>query len=119
MSHMKIIIYLFVSSLLLVEVASAQQLGLASGREPRGVQVYEMALTPTQRKWQHSQSLYQFYRWTGDEYSNYAEENYERYVSEKLEGFRTYDIYGNYVTRVFQIYSWTANSPTSAVTSVR
>ncbi|SVD68823.1 uncharacterized protein METZ01_LOCUS421677, partial [marine metagenome] len=53
MSHMKKIIYLFVSSLLLVEVASAQQLGLASGREPRGVQVYEMALTPTQRKWQH------------------------------------------------------------------
>ena len=119
MSHMKIIIYLFVSSLLLVEMASAQELGLASGREPRGVQVYEMALTPTQRKWQHSQSLYQFYRWTGDEYSNYAEENYERYVSEKLEGFRTYDIYGNYVTRGFEIYSWTANSPTSAGTSVR
>ena len=119
MPLMKTIIYLLISIMALADIAAAQQLGLASGREPRGVQVYEMAMTPTQRKWQQSQSLYQFYRWTGEEYSNYAEQNYERYVSEQLEGFRTYDIYGNYVTRGFEIYSWTVNSPTSAGTSVR
>ena len=43
-----------------------------TGREPRGVDVYEMAMTPAQRKWQYPQSLYHFYRWTGEEYSNYA-----------------------------------------------
>jgi hypothetical protein len=116
---MALIKYAILSALLLAETAPAQQLGLTTGREPRGVQVYEMAMTPTQRKWQQSQSLYQFYRWTGEEYSNYAVETYERYVSTALEGFRTYDIYGNYLTRGFEIYSWTVNSPSSAGTSVR
>ena len=81
--------YLFLGLLLLAESALAQNQGLVSGREPRGVQVYEMAMTPSQRKWQQAQSLYHFYRWTGEEYSNYAIENYERYVSTELEGFRT------------------------------
>jgi len=101
------------------EVVSAQRLGLASGREPRGVQVYEMAMTPTQRKWQQSQSQYHLYRWIGEEYRNFAEENYERYVSTALEGFRSYDIYGNYLTRGFEIYNWRMNSPQAAGTSVR
>jgi hypothetical protein len=111
--------YLLLIPLLLAESAVAQRLGLPTGREPRGVAVYEMAMTPSQRKWQQSQSLYQFYRWTGEEYSNYAQENYERYVSTELEGFRTYDIYGNYLTRGFEIYRWTVNSPLAAGTSVR
>ena len=119
MPVMTAIRYLFLGLLLLAESALAQNQGLVSGREPRGVQVYEMAMTPSQRKWQQAQSLYHFYRWTGEEYSNYAIENYERYVSTELEGFRTYDMYGNYLTRGFEIYGWTINSPASAGTSVR
>ena len=69
------------------DAAFAQRVGFLTGREPRGVDVYEMAMTPAQRKWQYPQSLHKFYRWTGEEYSNYARENYERYVGTELEGF--------------------------------
>lgn len=77
-----------VASLCVCDAAFAQRVGFLTGREPRGVDVYEMAMTPAQRKWQYPQSLYKFYRWTGEEYSNYARENYERYVGTELEGFR-------------------------------
>ena len=97
----------------------AQRLGFVTGREPHGVDVYDMAMTPAMRKWQYPQSLYNFYRWTGEEYSNYARENYERYVSTELEGFRTYDMYGNYITRGFEIFDWTIDSPTTSGSIVR
>ena len=60
------------------DIAYGQRLGFVTGREPHGVDVYDMAMTPSLRKWQYPQSLYNFYRWTGEEYSNYARENYER-----------------------------------------
>ncbi len=97
----------------------AQRLGFVTGREPRGVEVYDMAMTPSMRKWQYPQSLYNFYRWTGEEYSNYARDNYERYVSTELEGFRTYDMYGNYITRGFEVYNWTIDSPVTSGSTVR
>ena len=99
---------------LLCDAAFAQRVGFLTGREPRGVDVYEMAMTPAQRKWQYPQSLYHFYRWTGEEYSNYARQTYERYVSTELEGFRTYDLYGNYITRGFEVYNWSIDSPVTS-----
>ncbi|MEE3234780.1 MAG: hypothetical protein VX294_11490 [Candidatus Latescibacterota bacterium] len=104
---------------LFTDFVQAQRLGFVTGREPHGVDVYEMAMTPSVRKWQYPQSLYNFYQWTGEEYSNYARENYERYVSTELEGFRTYDMYGNYITRGFEVYDWTIDNPVSSGSEVR
>ena len=104
---------------LFTDFVHAQRLGFVTGREPHGVDVYEMAMTPSVRKWQYPQSLYNFYQWTGEEYSNYARENYERYVSTELEGFRTYDMYGNYITRGFEVYDWTIDNPVSSGSEVR
>ena len=101
------------------DIANGQRLGFVTGREPHGVDVYDMAMTPSMRKWQYPQSLYNFYRWTGEEYSNYARENYERYVSTELEGFRTYDMYGNYIPRGFEIFDWTIDSPATSGSIVR
>jgi len=54
--------------LCLAGAAAAQEArGLLTGREPKGLEVYESAMTPAQRKWQYPQSLYYFYRWTGEE----------------------------------------------------
>ncbi|MBM3280861.1 MAG: hypothetical protein FJY95_22710, partial [Candidatus Handelsmanbacteria bacterium] len=92
---------------------------IVSGREPRGLEVYENSMVPTQRKWQYPQSLYHFYRWTGEEYSNYARRFYERYVDIELEGFRQYDMYGNYISRGFEIYDWTMDTPTNFGSLVR
>ena len=54
MPVMTAIRYLFLGLLLLAESALAQNQGLVSGREPPAVQVYEMAMTPSQRKWQQA-----------------------------------------------------------------
>ena len=58
-----------------------------------------------------AQDLYYEYRWKGWEYSNYAREQYQRYVDILLEGERNYDIFGNYISRGFRIYDWTENQP--------
>jgi hypothetical protein len=92
---------------------------IISGREPKGLEVYENSMVPTQRKWQYPQSLYHFYRWTGEDYSNYARSFYERYVDIELEGFRQYDMYGNYISRGFEIYDWTVDTPTNFGSLVR
>ena len=39
------------SAVLLPDAVSAQRVGLLTGREPQGVDVYDMAMTPAQRKW--------------------------------------------------------------------
>ncbi|MBI2505371.1 MAG: hypothetical protein HYW07_19325 [Candidatus Latescibacteria bacterium] len=109
-----------VGLLCLAWAASAQEgKGVASGREPKGLEVYENSMVPTQRKWQYPQSLYYFYRWTGEDYSNYARNYYERYVDIELEGFRQYDMYGNYISRGFEIYDWTTDAPTNFGSVVR
>ncbi len=113
-------LFVAVAGIVLVQDAAyGQRLGFVTGREPHGVDVYDMAMTPSVRKWQYPQSLYNFYSWTGEEYSNYARDSYERYVSTELEGFRTYDMYGNYITRGFEIYDWTIDSPVTSGSTVR
>ena len=81
--------------------------------------IHESAMTPVQRKWQYPQSLYHFYRWTGEEYSNYARNLYQRYVTIELEGFRQYDMYGNYISRGFEIYDWSIDNPETFGSVVR
>ena len=79
--------------------------------EPTGPGVLFDALDPAVRKWYVPQELYAEYQWKQWEYSNYARENYQRYVSTSLEGNFFYDLYGNFVTRGWLIYDWQQLNP--------
>ncbi len=91
--------------------ASAQ---LRTGGEPLkpvGPGVLIDALEPSLRKWYLPQELYRLYDWQQWEYTNYAKERYERYTTLELEGYRFYDLYGNFITRGWKIYEWTVDQP--------
>jgi hypothetical protein len=50
-------LFVAVAGVMLVhDAAYAQRLGFVTGREPHGVEVYDMAMTPSMRKWQYPQS---------------------------------------------------------------
>lgn len=76
-----------------------------------GQRVVFDAIDPVVRKWYMPQDLYRQYKWRGWEYSNYAKSLYQRYTDIELEGERWYDIYGNYVTRGWQVYDWRQEQP--------
>jgi hypothetical protein len=90
---------------------------IAAGGQPilepgiQGVRVHPGALAPNRRKWFLPQGLYYEYGWRAWEYSNYARDQYERYVSITHEGSRYYDNFGNYIGRGWGIYDWTETSP--------
>jgi len=107
---------LFLLGLLLCwEIPATGQIvtGYRPAEEPGiyGVRIHPGALAPNRRKWYLPQNLYQEYRWQGWEYSNYAREDYQRYVNILLEGRQNYDLFGNYISRGFSIYDWTENNP--------
>ncbi len=77
----------------------------------RGVRIHAGALAPNRRKWFLPQNLYYEYQWRGWEYSNYARDNYQRYVNTALEGTRNYNLFGDYINRGWTIYDWTETSP--------
>ena len=79
--------------------------------EPTGPGVLFDALDPAVRKWYVPQELYSEYRWKQWEYSNYARQNYQRYVSTSLEGDYFYDLYGNFLSRGWLIYDWQQINP--------
>ncbi|MCY3788634.1 MAG: hypothetical protein OXH63_07575, partial [Gemmatimonadetes bacterium] len=54
--------------------------------EPRGPGVLYDALDPALKKWYVPQELYELYGWQSWEYSNYAREQYQRYVNTDREG---------------------------------
>ena len=68
-------------------------------------------LVPTMRKWYVPQDLYYIYNWGGYKYTNYARENYQRYVGTELEGRGQYDIFGNWITRGWKVYEWRQEQP--------
>ncbi len=74
--------------------------------EPTGPGVLFDALDPALRKWYVPQELFAEYQWRQWEYSNYARQNYQRYVSTSLEGDYWYDVYGNQLTQGWLIYDW-------------
>ena len=51
-----------------------------------GTEVSPATLVPSVRKWYLPQRLYSLYDWRQDQYSNYAQNNYERYTNVFLEG---------------------------------
>ncbi|MFH1567874.1 MAG: hypothetical protein ABIL09_07715 [Gemmatimonadota bacterium] len=78
-----------------------------------GQRVVFDAIDPVIRKWYLPQDLYRQYKWRGWEYSNYARTLYQRYTDIELEGERWYDIYGNYLTRGWQVFDWRQEQPLS------
>ena len=79
--------------------------------EPSGPGVVFGALDPTVKRWYVPQELYNEYRWRQWEYSNYARNNYQRYVNTALEGDYFYDFFGDYVSRGWLIYDWRQDQP--------
>jgi hypothetical protein len=78
--------------------------------EPTGPRLLFDALDPTVRKSYVPQELYAEYRWKQAAYSNYARNEYQRYVSTSLEGSYFYDLYGNFLTRGWLIFDWRQQS---------
>ena len=95
--------------------SSVRRLGERRGGEityePRGPGVIFDALDPALKKWYVPQELYELYGWQQWEYSNYAREQYQRYVNTDREGDPFYDLYGNYLTRGWLVYDWNQNQP--------
>ena len=75
-------------------------------------------LIPTLRKWYVPQDLYYIYNWGGYKYTNYAKDHFARYVSTELEGRGRYDIFGNWVTRGWELYDWREEHPLAFGSSV-
>lgn len=78
---------------------------------PYGSGVLFNALDPAIRKWYVPQELYNEYRWMQWEYSNYARDQYQRYVDTRLEGDYYYDLFGNFITRGWLIFSNSQTQP--------
>ena len=79
--------------------------------EPIGPGVLFDALDPAMRRWYAPQELYQLYGWKQWEYTNYARDLYQRYVSSDIEGDYFYDLYGSFINRGWLIYDWSQNQP--------
>ena len=111
----RVLLLLFGCSVLLLDSTASAQLstGFRPVEKPeiRGARVQSGALAPNRRKWYLPQNLYYEYQWRGWEYSNYARDNYERYVNIQLEGTRNYNLFGDYINRGWVIYDWTETSP--------
>ncbi len=94
---------------------SQQGMGMRRGGEltfaPMGPGVMFSALDPAVKKWYVPQELFHDFGWQQGEYSNYARNHYERYVSTNLEGDNFYDLYGDYITRGWLIYDWSQTQP--------
>ena len=76
------------------------RLGLQRGGEvsyePVGSGVLFDALDPAVRRWYVPQELFLLYRWKQWEYTNYARDHYQRYLSPDIEGDYFYDLYGSF-----------------------
>ena len=98
-------------------LGSVRKGGLVSF-EPQGPGVMFGALDPAQRKWYVPQELYNEYGWKQWEYSNYAREQYQRYVNTTREGDFYYDLYGNQVTHGWLIFNNSLSQPKQFGSSV-
>ncbi|NKB69737.1 MAG: hypothetical protein GKR89_21920 [Candidatus Latescibacteria bacterium] len=86
--------------------------------EPQGSGVLFDAMDPAKRKWYVPQELYSEYRWRQWEYSNYARDYYQNYVSVVNEGDYFYDLYGNYITQGWLVFNNSQTQPKQFGSSV-
>ena len=98
-------------TLLPLELRADLQSGFFNPYRATGTPVDFESLSPVMRKWYVPQTLLYLYGWKTYEYTNYARDNYQRYVNLFLEGDRYYDLYGNYITRGWRIYDWHQEHP--------
>jgi hypothetical protein len=118
----KFAIGLLLAAMFVTQATEAQgfgsRLGVRRGGEvsyaPTGPGVLFDALDPAVKKWYVPQELFNEYQWRQWEYSNYARNQYQRYVNIALEGDYFYDLYGNYVTRGVLVYDWRVAAPQAA-----
>jgi len=89
----------------------AVEIGLFNPYITTGPRISPETLVPTIRKWYLPQVLYHQYGWKGYDYTNYARDHFQRYVNVELEGDRYYDLYGNYITKGWNVYSWNQEYP--------
>jgi hypothetical protein len=82
--------------------------------EPYGPGVLFGALDPAVKKWYVPQELFNDYGWNQWEYSNYARQQYERYVNTSIEGDYFYDVYGRFITKGWLVFNWTVSEPEAA-----
>ena len=93
------------AAMLTVTAAAPQEYGSRLGTqrggavsfEPKGPGVLFGALDPSVKKWYIPQELFTDYGWRQWQYSNYAKDEFRRYVNIHREGDYFYDFYGNYV----------------------
>ena len=86
--------------------------------QPQGPGVLHGALDPAVRRWYVPQELFNEYRWRQWDYSNYARDHYQRYVSVTREGDFYYDLYGNFVTKGWLIFNNSQTQPKQFGSSV-
>ncbi|NKB67738.1 MAG: hypothetical protein GKR89_11805 [Candidatus Latescibacteria bacterium] len=79
--------------------------------EPRGPGALFDALDPALKKWYVPQELFNDYGFRQWDYSNYAREQYQRYVDTNRQGGPFYDLYGNYQTWGWLIFDWNQTQP--------
>ena len=91
--------------------SGAVEIGLFNPYITDGARISPETLVPTLRKWYLPQALYSLYGWQRSAYTNYARDQYRRYVRTELEGDRYYDLYGNYFTKGWNIYNFTNEYP--------
>ena len=98
------------------------RLGVRRGGEvrydPVGPGVLFDALDPAVKRWYVPQELFNEYQWRQQDYTNYARQHYQRYVSTSQEGEYFYDLYGNYITRGQLVYDWSVAAPQTAGSSL-
>ncbi|MEW6751357.1 MAG: hypothetical protein AB1505_10320 [Candidatus Latescibacterota bacterium] len=95
------------------QVAAQAATGFENPYYTTGTRIAPSTLVPALRKWYLPQRLYSIYGWKPEEYTNYARQPYEIYSRVALEGAPYYDQYGQYITRGWEIYSWTEDYPTN------
>ena len=86
--------------------------------EPRGPGVMFGALDPAVKKWYIPQELFNDYGWRQWEYTNYARDEFRRYVNIHREGDSFYDFYGNLIGRGWLIYDCSQNQPEQLCSSI-
>jgi len=112
---------LLASGLVLVLASAAlsqdygSRLGIRRGGElsfePQGAGVLFGALDPTIKQWRVQQELLSSYGWLQWQSTNYAREQYQRYVDINQQGDYFYDFYGNFIGHGWLIYDWRQDQP--------
>ncbi len=82
-----------------------------------GTSVLIGALDPTVQRWYLPQALFTEYGRRQWQYTNYAKDDFFRYVNRSQEGYYFYDPYGDLITRGWLIYDWRQTQPLASASN--